>query len=364
MATDNGTAYRPSEVSPPGETLREILDERGISQNELARRMGRPQKTISEIINGKAQITPETALQLELVLGVPASFWNARESRFREFIARQEQERQLASEWSWAASFPLKELVKRRLIVDEKDRSAIVHQLLQFLGVSAPSQWEAVYQECQLAFRHSSKFDSDKTALACWLRAGVVRGAAIECAEYDRDRFLVVLAEARQLTRAEPEVFQVKLTELCASAGVALAFVPEFNRVRASGATRWLSPKKALIQLCLRYKTNDHLWFTFFHEAAHILLHAKKLIFLDNGRGSSELEDEANRWAGDYLIPPSEYQRFKSEGEFTAEATRAFAERIQIAPGIVVGRLQHDKEIGFNEMNALKLRLKWVEEAA
>ena len=71
--------YRPSEVSPPGDTLKEILDDRGLTQAELAERMGRPKKTINEIIKGKAAITPETALQLELVLGIPASFWTARE---------------------------------------------------------------------------------------------------------------------------------------------------------------------------------------------------------------------------------------------------------------------------------------------
>jgi len=76
--------YCPDEVSPPGETLLEVLEERGITQAELAERTGRPRKTINEIIKGKAAITPETALQLERVLGVAASFWNARETRFRD----------------------------------------------------------------------------------------------------------------------------------------------------------------------------------------------------------------------------------------------------------------------------------------
>lgn len=79
--------YCPDEVSPPGETLLEVLEERGMTQADLAERTGRPRTTIDEIIKGKAAITPETALQLEKALGVPASFWNARETRFREFLA-------------------------------------------------------------------------------------------------------------------------------------------------------------------------------------------------------------------------------------------------------------------------------------
>lgn len=84
--------YNPDYVSPPGETLEEVLEERGMSQAELAERAGRPKETINEIINGKAAITPETALELEWVLGIPASFWNNREKHYREALARIEEQ--------------------------------------------------------------------------------------------------------------------------------------------------------------------------------------------------------------------------------------------------------------------------------
>ena len=99
--------YRPDTVSPPGETLRDLLEEMGLSQAELATRMGRPKKTISEIMNGKAAITTETALQLEMVLGVPADFWNAREQDYREYLAREQQAQELARQYEWAKRFPL-----------------------------------------------------------------------------------------------------------------------------------------------------------------------------------------------------------------------------------------------------------------
>lgn len=83
--------YVPDEVSPPGETLSEVLAEHGITQADLAERTGRPRKTIDEIIKGKAAITPETAIQLERVLGVPATFWNRRERQYREHLAKREE---------------------------------------------------------------------------------------------------------------------------------------------------------------------------------------------------------------------------------------------------------------------------------
>jgi Zn-dependent peptidase ImmA (M78 family) len=136
--------------------------------------------------------------------------------------------------------------------------------------------------------------------------------------------------------------------------------VPELSGSRACGATRWISPEKALIQLSLRYKTADHLWFTFFHECAHLLLHGKKLVFLEGASfdGRPE-EEEANRWAANFLIPLADFKRFFDEADFTPSAIRAFASQVGVHPGIVVGRLQHEKLVEHSYGNALKLRLKW-----
>jgi addiction module HigA family antidote len=81
MAEIKGSSFQPNYAVPPGETLRETLEFLGMTQAQLADRTGRPKKTINEIISGKAAITAETALQLERVLGVPASFWSNLERR-------------------------------------------------------------------------------------------------------------------------------------------------------------------------------------------------------------------------------------------------------------------------------------------
>lgn len=360
MVDQRKNAYRPDEVSPPGETLRELLEERGMSQAELGTRMGRPKKTISEIMNGKAAITPETALQLELVLGVPARFWTEREAHFRQSLARRAQEAALAEAKDWAKRFPLRELEKRGLVPATRTSADKVRAVLEFFGVASPAQWDDLFGQGAVAYRTSPSFEADPGALAAWLRVGQLEATRIRTRSFDRARFLEELDRIRQLTVEPPEVFEPAVVERCAEAGVAVVFVPEFKGSRASGATRWLAPDKALMQLSLRYKSDDHLWFTFFHEAAHILFHKKREVFLEDRNHEGKMEDEANRWAGDFLIPPAKLAALLDEGRPTKASVQRFASELGIAPGIVVGRLQHDGVVPHRQMNDLKQRFEWA----
>jgi hypothetical protein len=322
--------------------------------------MGRPQKTINEIVNGKSAITTETALGLELVLGVPASFWLSREAQYREHLARIELESQLAKGRDWCSRFPLRAMEELRWIPKSTDWRQRVRSLLEFFGVASAEQWQAVYDNYSVAFRRSPKFPSNVYALTAWLREGVRTAQARPAAEFNRDVFLAALSDARELTRTPPAVFTAKLPEAMARAGVIVAFVPELPGSRASGATRWISATKALIQLSLRYKTDDHLWFTFFHEAAHVLLHSKKAVFIELNGYSDADEDEANTWAGNFLIPPQQYFALCTWPTYTRSSVTGFASQVGIAPGIVVGRLQHDGRLPHSHLNDLKQRFEWA----
>ncbi|WP_309232595.1 ImmA/IrrE family metallo-endopeptidase [Cylindrospermum sp. FACHB-282] len=187
----------------------------------------------------------------------------------------------------------------------------------------------------------------------------------IACAPYNADNFREALQKIRALTVEPPEIFQPKLVKLCAEAGVAVVFVPQLPKTRTSGATHWLNSDKALIQLSLRYKTDDHLWFTFFHEAGHILLHGKRDFFLE-GTGvvsveAQEKEEQANKYSADILIPPGELKRFLASGQQMSKVNiMQFAAEIGIATGIVVGRLQHDYDLPPSHCNDLKQKFDWV----
>lgn len=354
--------YEPDYLTLPGEVLEEFLEARGMTKAELAVRCGRPMKTISEIIHGKAAITAETAIQLGRVLGMAPEVWQNLEANYRLALTKREESKQLQAAGPWAQRFPWKLLVERGALEAPRDEADLVKKLLAFFGVGTVAGWEASFGQMQVAYRRSPAFEAAPENVTSWIRLGEVRAAEIECQRYDKARFREVLDEARALTAKPFPDVQEELEALCASAGVAFALVPELPKTHMSGLARWLSKDKALIQLSLRYKTADYLWFSFFHEAGHVLLHGKKTIFIDeNGGDRSELEEEANKFAGDLLIPPAAYKRFVAAGDFGRAAVSTFAKQQGIGAGIVVGRLQHEKRLPYSHLNELKEKLVWGE---
>jgi HTH-type transcriptional regulator/antitoxin HigA len=359
MARYHGGEYRPTSVSPPGVTLADLLEERGLSQAELGVRIGRPQKTISEIVNGKAGITADTALQLEMALGVPASFWLSREAQFREYRARAEEIDRFAEESAWLKSLPLKDMIRYRWISKAATVSEQVSACLKFFGVASVEAWKQQYARPIAAFRKSLTASCNEAAVSAWLRRGEIDAAQIECRPFERDALISVLNELRSLTcEPHPRSFVPRLRALCSHCGVAVVFVPTPTGCPVSGATRWLTKDKALLQLSLRYRTNDHLWFSFFHEAGHILLHGKRQLFLEFVAMSGDEESEADRFAADLLIPPASLAMLRTQRP-SERSIVSFARSIGVAPGIVVGRLQKEGLVDWSHLNKLKLRYQW-----
>ena len=164
------------------------------------------------------------------------------------------------------------------------------------------------------------------------------------------------------MTAQPPHAFASRLTRLFADAGVAFVVVPELPRTGANGVARWLTNRKALIQLNLRYKWQDIFWFTLFHEVCHVLRHANQKIIIDGIDKNGPLEDEANQWAADFLLPPDAWSQFRRRTPLNKSSIIAFAREIGIAPGIVVGRLQREQRLKYSEMSDLKARFGWVDE--
>lgn len=360
-------AYTPEKadfVSPPGDTLLEMLEERGMTQTELAQRTGRPKKTINGIIKGHKAITAETALQLEKVFGVAARFWLAREQDYREYLARRAENDVLKTSHDWVDQFPVVSMQKLGWLPREEDPHSKLLGLLQFFGISRPEHWDDLWLNSLVSYRKTQAFASSDYALSVWLRQGEIQAQDVSTAIYDEAAFRTLLIEQiRPLTRQNPEQFYPQLVALCAEVGVAVVAVPQVRGARVSGAARWLSKEKALIQLSLRYKTNDHFWFSFFHEAGHIIKHSKKQLFIETETGmQTELEQEADRFAADVLIPSARYEAFVQNGKpFSRANVCEFAESLGIAPGIVVGRLQHDQHLPYTHLNKLKTKFEWQE---
>ncbi|MFB3924301.1 MAG: HigA family addiction module antitoxin [Terriglobia bacterium] len=355
-------AYEPDSVTPPGEMLEEKLQEIGMSQAELAERIGRTKKTVNEIIKGKAPLLPETAMQLERVLGVPARFWASAEANYRQALARQEEAERLANQQEWLDRLPVKALVKQGVLSREADRVSRLRELLNFFGVASFDALSHIGEERCLAFRQSLAHEVDQYALLAWLRLGELQAQRITCTPYKESRFRQALREIRKLCAESPPDAAPKMQEECAESGVALVFVPEIPGARAWGVTQWVSADKAILQLSLRGKSDDQFWFTFFHEAAHILLHPKKAIYVEFGQDADEHEEEANRFARDTLIPPAEWRKIVATRPRSAAQVRAWANKLGIAPGVLVGRLQHERILPWTHLNGLKVKLRFKQE--
>lgn len=359
MARSSSNQYVPDYLVTPGEVLEEYLNTCGMSQVELAARTGMAKKTINEIIRGKAPITSDTALKLERTFGRPAHFWSNLERQYQEDRVRFTEKERLRSHLDWLKSVPVNSMSKLGWIKKHNDKLTQLEAVLDFFGIASPEHWETVWREHQVEYRQTQRFATCAEAVSAWLRQGELTAQRIQCARFSRKKFLEVLESVRELTRDEPEEFQPGLVNLCAAAGVAVVFVPELPNTGLSGATRWIG-EKAVIQLSLRYKSNDQLWFTFFHEAGHIVKHGRKAVFIEGASMVGEKEDEANRFAANKLIPEAELCRFLTTWDRRALApVEEFANKIGIAPGIVVGRLQHDGHMLASNGNKLKVFFRW-----
>ena len=278
-------AYRPDYAVPPGLVLAERLEAHNISHAEFARRCGRSAKLISEIVSGKAPVEPRTALEFERVLGVDAGIWLGIEADYRLHLAREAETRRANELIEWARGFPIAELRKRGLLPGTGIDSETVTGLLSFFGVGSVEAWESRQERLSVAFRHSPSFVSDDKALATWLRIGELEANEVECPDYNQGEFKGALRRIRELTSDRNGAAIERAQKLCLESGVVLVITRPLPKTALSGASRWLTPRKALIQLSARHMSDDQLWFSLFHEAAHILLHSKRDIFIHNSNG-------------------------------------------------------------------------------
>ena len=356
--------YRPTYAVPPGWLLQDYLDTWDFTPVQFAQHHSLTTELVTDLLNGDAALDANLAAILEQEFDLDASFWLGMEATYRCRLAEIARADAMAGFAEWAKAFPLRELAKRSAIAKPISDGDAVVQMLDFFGVASVADWHCQNDASKVAYLHSPTFASNEHNLAAWLRLGELESKWQQCAGYDKEEFLGALQEIRLLTRTPTVPALEKTIELCNQSGVALALVEPLPKAAVSGATRWLLGNTPLIQLSARHKTNDHLWFTFFREAAHVLLHNKdkSYVFIDTDKDKiAGFDSEAYDWASDFLIPGSDWNDFAADGYFGEWAVRSFANRQGIAPAIVVGRLQHERLIPWSRLNYLKARIRWRE---
>jgi HTH-type transcriptional regulator / antitoxin HigA len=347
----NINQYIPQVAFHPGETLSEKLDELGMGPKEFAIRTGKPEKTIIAIIKGNSSITAEMAVQFENVLKIPAHFWLNIQRNYDEFVAREERKTVLTASSAWAKKFPLAEMIKKGWLPPNKSVENRTADLLAFFSISNHVAWEDYYlnQQLKVAFRISLAHTKEPYAISAWLRKGDLQASELKATDYNEKKFRDALPEIKLLMAKHPTDFAIKLQSICLTAGVKVVYTPCLPKAPIVGSTRWLNDTP-LIQLSGRYKRNDSFWFTFFHEAGHIILHGKKDIFLekiDYSDYNKFKEEEADNFAVKWTLTEEEEQEIIDSAPLTEADIKAFAIKFNTHPAIIIGRLQHDKLIPY-----------------
>lgn len=335
-------------ATPPGATIREQLNDRGMSQKEFATRMSMSEKHISKLINGEVLLTPDTSQKLEMVLGIPAKFWNNLESIYRDKLTKIKYENSIASDIIIVKKLPYNEMSKYGWIGQTND---VVERVMNARKYFEVVDLGLIVNKCKMniACRRLAINEKSDLALMAWAQQAKILARTIPVSVINTKLLLRSIPVIRNMTDMKPNVFCPKIKELFSHCGIALVFLPHLQGSFLQGAT-FIDNNKIVIGITTRGRDADKFWFSLFHEIAHIILGH---IYKNNGVTDND-EREADRWASDNLIDDTAYSLFSKHGNYTERSIVDFAKEQGIAPGIVVGRMQRDKIIRYNMYNKLK----------
>ena len=337
-------------ATPPGATIKEQLNDRGMSQKEFAARMDMSEKHISKLINGEVQLTPETAVRLEMVLGVPAKFWSNLEAIYREKIVKAEAENAMVSDAEIAKRFPYNEMAQHGWVPETRDTKEKVVYLRKYFEVVELSLLGSV-QITRIACRRLASTKKSDLALIAWAQEAKIKARDIQTAPINIKDLISAMPEIRKMTGLDPKEFCPLIKKRLADCGIALVFIPHLKGSFLQGAS-FLDGNKIVVGLTARGKDADKFWFSLFHELAHIVLgHINR-----PGGTSEEDEKAADQWSGNTLIKDEDFESFRKERDYSEESVLRFAKAQGIAPGIVVGRMQLEGMIEYSMLNNLKVK--------
>ena len=329
-------------ATPPGATIKEQLNDRGMSQKEFAARMDMSEKHISKLINGEVKLTPEMAVRLEIVLGVPAKFWNNLEAIYREKIIKAEAENAMEVDEEMVKKFPYREMVKFGWVPDTKEAKEKVVNLRKYFEVVELSLL-GNEQITRIACRRLAITEKSDLALMAWAQEAKIKARDIQTATINIKGLLSVMNDIRKMTVLKPKEFCPKIKKYLADCGIALVFLPHLKGSFLQGAS-FMDGNKIVVGLTARGRDADKFWFSLFHELAHIALgHVGQL----NGTSEDD-ERAADKWSADTLIASKDFEAFRRNGDYSERSVLKFAKTLGIAPGIVVGRMQLEGMIKYS----------------
>lgn len=333
---------------PPGATIREQIENRGMKQKELALRMDLSEKHISRLINGQVELTQDVSLRLESVLGIPANFWNNLEIIYREKLARVILEEEMEKDVELLALFPYSEIAKIGWVQKTKVPEERVIQLRNFFEVAKLNLLDNL-RIPGIAYRKTNENNISNYSLAVWAQKAKLEARKYNVAPINISYLQNQIPIIRNMTTSNPDIFCEKLIKILSDCGIALIFLPHIEGSFLHGAT-FYDGNKIVMGLTVRGKYADKFWFSLFHELHHIISgHINNF-----SETTLEEENEADFFAKNILIAQDKYENFIEKKCYSKECIVEFAKEINISPGIVLGRLQKENYVPYNRFNEIK----------
>ncbi|MCI8324570.1 MAG: HigA family addiction module antidote protein [Lachnospiraceae bacterium] len=330
----------------PGETLAEVIEDREMTQRELAVRTGMTEKHISTVIHGQKNISAAFAKKLEYALGIEAFFWmNLQANYDRELLAFEEVNNITEEELGILKN--LKEVIDVWISFGWLDREsnapAMVLDLRRIFGISNLLDTPKISYAA--AYRAQSKnVNVDPYVLFAWQRMCELLTKNVEIADrVDVEKLQMTIPDIKCVMFVRASQIQKKLSDIFAGCGIAFRIVPNFTGAPVQGFIKKTEDGGLILCMTLRQKFADIFWFTLFHEIAHILNGDTKREFIDFDSVSGDMEAKADRMAGDFLIDAKEYKAFvASEGYKRLSGIERFADSQNVKDYIVQGRLMKE----------------------
>ena len=333
----------------PGETLAEVLDDREMTQRELAIRTGVTEKHVSTVIHGKKGISPAFARKLEYALGIETSFWMNLQVNYERELLEFEDMNNITEE-ELGVLKRLKEVIEVWAsfgwLDEETNPAAIVLDLRKIFGIS--NLLDIPKMTYSAAYRAQSKTANvDPYVLFAWQRMCEILTSRNDVAdEVDIEKLRNKIPEIKQVMFLRADQIQKKLAEIFSECGIAFRIVPNFTGAPVQGFIKTAEEGVLILCITLRQKFADIFWFTLFHEIAHVLNGDTRQEFVDFDSVHGDVELKADSMAGEFLIDPEDYKKFiDSELYKRSDRIESFAASQNVPDYIVLGRLMKEERI-------------------
>lgn len=348
----------------PGETLFEVIDDRNMTQKELAVRTGVTEKHVSTIINGTKPISVAYAKKLEYALGIEASFWINLQSNYdRELLEFEEINKISTDEIEILKKLKtiLKYFEQLRFLGPDGNEATKVLDLRKLLGISDLAAIPNVTYNA--AYRVQIASPADVYVMFAWQRICELLTDDIQIADtLDTKKLRGKLSEIKKIMFLEADEMQKELKRIFAECGIAFEIVKHFTGAPVQGFIKNTDQGRMILCLTIRQAYADRFWFTLFHEIAHILNGDVKQRFIDFENVENEMEERADKFARDFMIVNGEYREFLRINDFSLQSIKKFAKSQKVQPYIVIGRLKKEKKIDWNQFSGEMTRFIWAEE--